>query len=195
MKKLSILLALALTFSLASCGEVTDRSVDTGNEDTDGAIESVNTTADETAAKEADTTAPEAIETYTAVLDNGTTVIVGGEADMFITTQGEPLNYMEAPSCIHEGFDKVYTFDGYSVTTSPAADKTQYIAELSLLSDAVALEGGLMIGGSASDAEAVFGTEYEEQFGVRKYTLEGATVSIVLDGDTVSGITISSTRS
>ncbi len=197
MKKLTLLL-LALTLALTvSCGEVPPVNDDTSIGDTDTettASEAVTTDAVTEDTAPADTVQVSKSSVFTAVLDNGVTVIIGGDADELISALGDSLNYMEAPSCIHEGFDKVYTYDGYSITTSPAADKTQYIAELSLLSDVVALDGGLMIGSDVSDVEAVFGTDFEEQFGVRKYTVDGAAVSIVLDGDTVSGITISSTN-
>ncbi len=193
MKKLIILL-LSLTLSLTvSCGEVSPVNDDTKDTETTSA-EAITTDAATEDTEPADTVQVSQSSVFTAVLDNGITVIIGGDAEELISALGDPADYMEAPSCIHEGFDKVYTYDGYSITTSPAADKTQYIAELSLLSDAVALEGGLMIGSGVSDVEAVFGTDFEEQFGVRKYTLDGAAASIILDGDTVSGITISSTN-
>lgn len=178
MKKiLLILLALVLTVSLVACIQ-TPETPDTGD------------TTDTT--DTADTTEPVADEkdsVYTVSL-SGITISIGGDADALIATLGEPLDYMEAPSCIHEGYDKVYVFNGFSVSTSPAADGTQYVSELSLTSDVVSIDGTLMIGGSVSDVEAKFGTNYTEQFGIRSYALGGATASVMLDGDVVIGITI-----
>ena len=179
MKKLLILLlALSIGASLIACG-------DGGTSDGSDTTPNVSDTTGDT---EPDDT-PKA-EGYTVSLGN-VTVTVGGDADALIASLGEPLDYMEAPSCIHEGYDKVYIFDGYSISTSPRADGTQYVSELALTTDAVMLDGVLMIGSSVSDVEAKFGTDYTEDFGIRAYAVEGATVSVMLDGDTVVGITVS----
>lgn len=180
MKKLLILLlALSIGVSLIACG-------DDGTSDGSDTTPSISDTTNDT---EPDDTA-KANTGYTVSLGN-ITVTVGGDADALIASLGEPLDYMEAPSCIHEGYDKVYIFDGYSISTSPAADGTQYVSELALTTDAVMLDGTLMIGSSVSDVEAKFGTDYTEDFGIRTYALDGATVSVMLDGDTVVGITVS----
>ncbi len=191
-KLLTLILALALIVTLSACNGADDENGPTQGTSGESVNDSEEITDDTT---QSDTIADNTVDTYTLTLDNGVTVTIGGPADEFIALAGEPLDYMEAPSCIHEGFDKVYTFDGYSVTTSPSADGEQYIAEISLISDAVALENGLMIGSDSAVVEVAFGTNFEEQFGVRKYILAGAAVSIIFDGDIVTGITISSTNS
>lgn len=190
MKKLILkTVILALTLALASCGEPANNNVDSGTADTAGNIESVGTedTADTTAA-------PDEIPGCTILtLEGGITVTVGG-SDEILGELGEPVSYMEAPSCVHDGFDKVYTFDGFCITTSPDANKTQYVAELSLISDTAAFEGGLTIGSDVSEVEDIFGTEFTEEFGVRKYILPGATASVIVDGDVVGGITVSAAK-
>ncbi len=186
MKKFALLLTLALTLSLAACGETTPQNVDSGDTDTNSAVESEVSDSTE------DTEDKAVRSTYTVNLDNGVTVVIGGESDSLIDTLGEPIGLLEAPSCIHEGYDRIYSFDGFSITTSPAADKTQYVAELAFLSDAVALDNGLTVGCEASLLDSVLGTEYEEQFGIRRYTpVPGITVTVVLDGDIVSGLSFS----
>ncbi len=179
MKKiLLILLALTLGAALAACVQTPDTP------DTDDTTPPVSDTADTTEPS------PDASgDTYTVSL-SGTAVTIGGDADALIATLGEPLDYMEAPSCIHEGYDKVYVYDGYSISTSPRADGTQYVSELSLTSDVVAIDGTLMIGCDVSAIEAKFGTDYTEEFGIRSYALDGATASVMLDSDVVIGITI-----
>lgn len=188
MKKLALLLALSLALCLAACGETTPQNVDGGKTDTDSAVGSVDT--EDTA----DTPAKSERATYTVKLDNGATVVIGGDSDSLIKSLGEPIGLLEAPSCVHEGFDRVYSYDGFSITTSPAADKTQYVAELAFLSDAVAMDSGLTVGSEAALLDSVLGTEYEEQFGIRRYTpVEGITATVVLDGDVVSGLSFSPT--
>lgn len=183
MKKIiTLLLSLALVASLTACGGTSDNSNDTvGGTD--------ETTADTKSSEENKNTAT----TYEINLSNGLTVVIGGDADTFVSTAGEVLNYAEATSCIHEGYDKVYTFDGYSVTTSPDANGNQYVSDLTLLSDAVIFDNGLSIGSGAAELDALFGTEYEELYGVRTYTLDGAKISVIVDADIVTSLSVSST--
>ncbi len=180
MRKLTLLLlALALGVSLIACGEPSD-AADTL--DTDPTVASDTSDSADTEPTAQDTA-------YTFSL-GGTTVTVGGDADALIASLGDPIDYMEAPSCVHEGYDKVYVYDGYSVTTSPSANGVQYVAEVTLTTDAVAINGSLMIGSGISDVEAEFGTSYTEEFGIRTYALKGATASVIVDGDVVVGITV-----
>ncbi len=184
-KLLALFLASLLALSIASCGTEQPES-----NDTDNSSNGTEDIGDDTTPVVEDT-----YDTYLCTLDNGMTIEIGGAADDTIAKLGEHIDYMEAPSCVHEGSDKVYTYDGYTVTTSPAADGSEYVAELSLTSDVVALENGLMIGSMLSDMTNALGEDYEESFGVYKYSIEGAIISVLLDGDMVSAITVSSTRS
>ncbi|MBQ2765569.1 MAG: hypothetical protein IJF48_01100 [Clostridia bacterium] len=193
MKKLIILLlSLTLIISLAACNETdggNDTTKDTSSETTEAPTD---TTVNPPETTVPDTTASEVSLTYTLVFETGMTVTIGGPSEDFIASAGEPMDYMEAPSCIHEGYDKVYFYDWYSITTSPNANGEQYISEFSMLSDAVALkDSGLTVGSSAQAVEAVFGTDYDEQFGIRVYELDGATVSIQFVDGVISGFTVS----
>ena len=169
-KLLALLLAASIAVTLAACG---GESASTGDGSKSG-------------------TEASAAAEHPITLDNGKTITINGDADAAIAALGAHIDLMEAPSCVHDGSDKVYTYDGYTVTTSPAADGSQYVAELSLTSDVVALDSGLYIGCTLAEAKKVFGEEGTESFGVVKYELDGMTVSIIADGDTVTGITFAS---
>ncbi|MBQ8249900.1 MAG: hypothetical protein IJY93_08530 [Clostridia bacterium] len=182
MKKIiTLLLSLSLLTALTACGGTSDNSSDTG--------ENAGETTANTSSEETDKITS---TTYEVKLSNGLTVTIGGNAEDFVNAAGEPLEYTEATSCIHEGYDKVYTFDGYSVTTSPDASGNQYVSNLTLLSDVVLFDNGLSIGSGAAELDALFGTEYEEQFGVRTYTLDAVTVAVIVDGDIVTSISVNS---
>lgn len=173
MKKiLAFLLAASLALTMAACG---------------GEAASTNDTAGGT-----DTAAVSAAEPYAVALDNGKTVTINGEANAAIAALGTQLDFMEAPSCVHEGSDKVYTYDGYTVTTSPDGKGGEYVAELALTSDVVALDNGLYIGCALADVKKAYGEDFTESFGVYKYELAGATLSVIAEGDTVTGITFAS---
>lgn len=201
MKKIiASILAVALAFAMSACGENPDTpSNDTSNTendttDTSANVDTGNVTepSDDTTTDTGDST--DNSTTYSVSLNNGVTLEIGAAADDVISALGEPLDYMEAPSCVHEGFDRVYIFDGYSVSTSPDVNGNNYISELAILSDSVAFSNGFTIGSMAEDAQDMFGEDFAELFGVRTYTLGAVTVSIIVDGDTVSGITISANR-
>ncbi len=175
MKKLFLLFICALlTFTVAACGG------DGHADDTD-----VNTDAPETEAKTA--------EGYICRFDDGTAVKLGAKESDVLPALGEHSDYMEAPSCIHEGFDRVYTYAGaYTVMTSPNANGENYVAEVSLISDAKAMDVGgnqLYIGCSEAMLQAALGEPAEDNFGVRKYHLDGADVTVTVDNGAVTAVT------
>ncbi len=129
---------------------------------------------------------------YTVELDNGADILLGEAADDTLSALGEASSVTEAPSCVYDGMDRLYNYGAFTVTTSPDANGYERISELSFNSDAVALKNGISIGASKSLVESVFGTDYTESFGVLKFELDGAVLSIVLDeDDTVIALTFS----
>lgn len=197
-KTLALLLLAALTASMLSCGNdsTTSDTTDSISGTPDTAVTEAAVIGDETAAvTEAQTEAPAqntpAVDGYTCVFDNGISIKLGSPAADALAVLGDYSDMMEAPSCVHEGFDRVYTYAGlYTVLTSPDASGAEYIAEISLLSDLVALDVSgtyLMIGSAESDIKAAFGDPAEDAFGVQKYNLDGANLTVTVDGGVVSG--------
>lgn len=197
-KTLALLLLAALTASMLSCGNdsTTSDTTDSVSGTPDTAVTEAAVIDGETAAvTEAQTEAPAqntpAVDGYTCVFDNGISIKLGSPAADALAVLGDYSDMMEAPSCVHEGFDRVYTYAGlYTVLTSPDASGAEYIAEISLLSDLVALDVSgtyLMIGSAESDIKAAFGDPAEDAFGVQKYNLDGANLTVTVDGGVVSG--------
>ena len=197
-KTLALLLLAALTTSMLSCGNdsTTSDTTDSISGTPDTAVTAAAVIGDETAAvTEAQTEAPAqntpAVDGYTCVFDNGISIKLGSPAADALAVLGDYSDMMEAPSCVHEGFDRVYTYAGlYTVLTSPDASGAEYIAEISLLSDLVALDVSgtyLMIGSAESDIKAAFGDPAEDAFGVQKYNIDGANLTVTVDGGVVSG--------
>ena len=197
-KTLLLLLLAALTVSMLSCGNdsTTSDTTDSVSGTPDTAVTEAAVIGDETAAvTEVQTEAPAqntpAVDGYTCVFDNGISIKLGSPAADALAVLGDYSDMMEAPSCVHEGFDRVYTYAGlYTVLTSPDASGAEYIAEISLLSDLVALDVSgtyLMIGSAESDIKAAFGDPAEDAFGVQKYNLDGANLTVTVDSGVVSG--------
>ena len=115
-KTLALLLLAALTASMLSCGNdsTTSDTTDSVSGTPDTAVTEAAVIGDETAAvTEAQTEAPAqntpAVDGYTCVFDNGISVKLGSPAADALAVLGDYSDMMEAPSCVHEGFDRVYT--------------------------------------------------------------------------------------
>ena len=201
-KTISLLLIAALAAALTACGGDAGMPSDTasGTDTQNPAVTETQPSAGETGTvTEAVTEAPvqqttPAAEGYTCVFDNGISVKLGSPAADALAALGDYSDMMEAPSCVHEGFDRVYTYSGlYTVLTSPDAAGNEYVAEISLLSDLVALDVNgayLMIGSAEGDIKAAFGDPAEDAFGVQKYSIDGANVTVTIDGGAVTGFVL-----
>lgn len=130
---------------------------------------------------------------FVCTFDSGISVTLGGAAADALAALGTYTDLMEAPSCVHEGYDRVYTYgSSYKVTTMPSADGSDYVGQIELLSDLAAVRIGevfLMIGSSEEDVRAALGEPAEDTFGVQKYYPEGAEVTVIIDGGSVTGLT------
>lgn len=130
---------------------------------------------------------------YVCTLDSGKTIPLGAKTDDILGGLGAVTDTQEAPSCLYDGTDKVYTIDGaYTVTSTQAADGQERITQISFLSDASAVKtdaGMLMIGSDEADVTAAFGEPAEDSFGIRKYNLTGGTVTVVITDGLVTGLT------
>ncbi len=196
--------AMILALCLAGCAEAPVESqypeTTPGNangEVTTSSDKSAETTVSDDSGTTKTSKSAEKSEPYDCVLDNGVTVTIGAKAADSIKALtdklGKEIDFMEAASCVHPGNDKVYTFEGFTVTTSPDAKGDEYVAELSFLSDAVGFENGIMIGSSEEDVTAAFGDKYEEKFGVRKYSVNGVTITFTFTDKAVSALSVSKT--
>lgn len=170
MKKTLILLLSAMTlFASVSCGGNTETSDSLKETHSSQISESLSADfSDDGSASEG---------AYVCEFESGTVIALGKA----LPELGEYLSYAEAASCIHPGMDKVYTYDGFTVTTSPDADGNDLVSEIALESDTVSLKNGIKIGCDKSVVVSVFGENYTENFGVMKYESAETVISAVLD--------------
>ena len=159
----------------------------------DGITENEGTGND--AEKEADPDNNDVGVDYTAVvLEDGREIKLGAKADGVIVSLGEYEEMFEAPSCVHEGTDRVYTYTGFSVTTSPDENGDNIVTEVGIESSECKLANGLTVGSDVKDVEAVYGSDCTDAFGFITYTFDGVTISIVTDNGTISTILFSAAR-
>ena len=180
MKKTLLILLMALCLSLAvSCNDTNNGAAHndsvTTTEITSGVTgtESVSESAEITEADDKNDNG----SVFMCKFENGTEIAISKA----LPALGEYLDYAEATSCIHPGMDKVYTYNGFTVTTSPDANGNDLVSEVALISDTAVLAGGISIGCDKSVIEDVYGNDYTEEFGVMKYEKDGVIISVVLD--------------
>ncbi len=181
MKKIIVTL-LFVTLVLVSCSAGNTDSAET-TVPTETAAQTAATTEAVTEATELLTVAPFAVE-----FDGGKTVTLGAPAEDVIPALGDYTDMIEAPSCIHEGNDKVYFYDGFSVTTSPDGDGGEYVAQVEITSDTCTLANGIAIGSAKDDIIKAYGEDFTEQFGMMSFVLDGAGMTVNVQDDVVMGI-------
>ena len=71
------------------------------------------------------------------------------------------------------------------VYPSGGVDKVSYVT---LVDDTVATPEGIKIGSKVEDVTAAYGKDYEEEFGVYRYTLGGSLLSIFTTNGVVDGV-------
>lgn len=169
MKKLfALLLALALTVSLAACGG-DDPAPSTGDPGT---------------------ATPDVVDNETPMYSfvfGDKRVDVNEDMTLALANLGEPQTYFEAESCAFDGLDKTYTYSGFTITTRPE-DGKDYIQSILLTDDSVTTAKGIYIGSARDEVIASYGETDDSLPTLLSYTSAGTTLNFILDGDTVVSI-------
>ena len=167
MKKIiALVLALAMTLTLAACGG------DTTPETTAPAAQNTPATPDASSWK------------YTV---QGVDIQMHADAAPVLEALGEPVSYTEEASCAFTGLDKTYNYGGFFLNTYPIGEK-DYIYSVCLMDDSSTTPEGIYIGASQAEVEAAYGTEGFN--GSNAYILTGttSTLTIILTDGVVSSI-------
>lgn len=91
-------------------------------------------------------------------LYNGTEIVMGVEAAPILEALGEPKSCTEEPSCLFEGVDKTYYYDGFYILTSPSPDGER-IQKLWFADDSVQTPEGIAIGDEAAEVMEAYEVE------------------------------------
>lgn len=107
------------------------------------------------------------------VLSSGIVVSVGEDGSNLEAKFGTPVEYAQAQSCYGKGYDKVYTYEGFEITTYPAVNgRSEFISILVLTDDTVQTGRGLQVGMSQGQMTECYGTAYVQRGQSYVYTLE-----------------------
>lgn len=122
-----------------------------------------------------------------AVIVNGFKIELGTDINEVVEQLGEPDDYVQARSCLHDGDDKIYTYGGVIIYTYPEGKKDiVYIVEYT---GKEKTPSGIGVGSTLSDIEMAYGKNYVEDAFYTTYKLEdNATISFQFDNKKVAYI-------
>ena len=101
---------------------------------------------------------------------------------------GEPISYFEAKSCVFEGIDRMYTYPGFEIDTSPDGTGADSVTTVYLLDDSVTTPEGAYIGCNKSLVEKLYGESFSPEENSKSYERGGTEVKFVLKDETVVSI-------
>lgn len=163
------------------------------------------TTAESTTSTEATTTQPVSTTTSSSAADTTTTTTettvtatettpqndtaeylfdalsIGGDCTAYVA-QHTDYSLQEAPSCMGEGTDRVYTYGDYVLYTffDGTVDMVQ---EINLTGESIKTRLGASLGMTQAEVEALYGTSadgtYQTQDGVMEFTYADNTVILI----------------
>ena len=101
--------------------------------------------------------------------NNGELTFTPGEKfDAQSDSLAETTAYMEAASCYYDGLDKVFTYEGYEVTTFPKEDG-DYIQDINISSESIRTDKEIGVGSTLADVEEAYGKDYTISGKMYKY--------------------------
>ena len=169
MKKIiALVLALAVTLTLAACGGET----------------TPETTAPGSGGEAAPVTPDASSWKYTV---QGVDILMHAPAAPILEALGDPVNFTEEASCAFTGLDKTYYYGGFYLQTYPMGEE-DFVYSLWLVDDSSTTPEGIYIGASQAEVEAAYGTEGFN--GSNAYVMTGttSTLTVILTDGVVSSI-------
>ena len=119
-----------------------------------------------------------------AVVVNDIRIELGTDINEIVEQLGEPDDYIQARSCLHDGDDKIYTYGGIVIYTYPQGKNdvvyiVEYIGEEKTPS-------GIGLGSTLTDLEEAYGCDYLEDAFYTTYELgANATISFQFENEEI----------
>lgn len=186
MKKfLAILTALVMLLALAACTNSPAPSTDP--EGSEGAAPADPTQAQDMTGK------PFSNEADMAVVINGKAYPVRVDSAEVLSVLGDGYTYGETVSCVYDGYDKTFAYDGITVSTVPDGG-ADIIEMFTITGPAYTTTRGITVGATRDEVIAAYGENYFDD-GYLTYTESGnmdniseMRIQFLFDGDAVSEI-------
>lgn len=118
------------------------------------------------------------------VIVNDVSIGLGTDINEVIEQLGEPDDYVQARSCLHDGDDKIYTYGGIIIYTYPQGKRDiVYIVEYT---GEEKTPSGIGLGSTIEDLKEAYGNEYVDDGFYTTYELDtDATISFQLENQEV----------
>ena len=116
-------------------------------------------------------------------------ILLGGDPDAVIGKLGDAKSVLDVPSCAHDGTDRVYTYNNFtlSVYTATGSDKG-YISDVLLISDLIGTPEGLEIGMDVEKARELYGDADKETDTTWIYKRGTSQLMLTLNGTKIISI-------
>ncbi len=91
---------------------------------------------------------------------NDAKIVPGTDFSEALGILGDPVKYTEAASCYYEGMDKIFSYEGFEITTYPVKEK-DFVQDINISSDKYKTTEGITVGSTLKDVTDAYGEDYE----------------------------------
>lgn len=109
------------------------------------------------------------------------------DASEVLSVLGKAVSFYEAQSCKHQGKEKVFTYEGFELSTYPSGN-ADYVKSIWFLGEETQTPEGIHIGSSIEDMVEAYGEDYVEKQGRYSYTSEEVILTFYTKKGLISGI-------
>lgn len=117
-----------------------------------------------------------------------TTIHMNDDADIVFKTLEKPDTCFEQESCVYQGTDRTYTYEGFELGTYTKSGASEKVKRVVILDDSVTTPEGLMIGSGFEDMTNAYGTGYEKEDDTYCYTAGNTYLKVETEHGKVSSI-------
>ena len=118
----------------------------------------------------------------------GVTLNIGGVlTDEKKEALGEPISTSEAPSCLYEGFDIVYEYEGFTLQTNQQSED-EIVCILTVETEKYPTAQGVKVGDTAEAVREAYGEAEEDTKYYLTYTVDNTAITFSLSSGKVSAI-------
>lgn len=109
------------------------------------------------------------------------------DASKVLSQLGKAENYYEAQSCKHQGKEKVFTYDGFELSTYPSGSD-DFVKSIWFLNEDTETQEGIHIGSTIEEMKEAYGDDCTEEKGRYIYSSDDSVLTFYTKKGTVSGI-------
>jgi len=102
---------------------------------------------------------------------NGKSFLLDSDVTVLLKELGDNYELNEAPSCVYEGKDKTFVYEGIEIYTYPLNDKDM-IDEILLTDRTYKTNREIAVGDTKNDLIKAYGEEFIDEGGIIKYSLK-----------------------